>query len=342
MTAGADDAERLDAFMARANAEYYARHNPYADFITSPEISQVFGEIIGLWLITAWMFAHRPDRFLLVEAGPGRGTLMDDILRAMRSAMPACRAAAQVHFIENSASLRAKQAARVPDATWHDRLDTVPDGLMFLIANEFLDTLPIRQLVRRGSGWCERHVAAGAWVERPLPPRDAAVLVPKRPGIQQGSVVEINEASRAFVDAVSRRIARDSGVALLIDYGPARSAAGDSLQAIGGGAFTDPLANPGHADLTAHVDFSDLAAVARQRGVTTHGPVTQGEFLSAWGAFDRARQLAAGRPKHAQALHQGVMRLTDSRPEDPGAMGAIFKVLAISPRGWPNMLWPPK
>jgi SAM-dependent MidA family methyltransferase len=340
MSGGAPEAERLDRFMARANAAYYAHRNPYADFITAPEISQVFGEIIGLWLMTVWMFAHRPDRFLLVEAGPGRGTLMNDILRTMRTTLPACFAAAAVHFIERSPSLRAKQAALVPDAAWHDSLDTVPGGLMFLIANEFLDALPIRQFVRRGSGWTERYVAGGAWVERPLPPRAAAALVPQRPNMRQGAVVEVNEAARAFVDGVARRIVRDGGAALLIDYGPAKSDSGDSLQAISGGAFADPLANPGHADLTAHVDFSDLSGVARQCGAMAHGPVTQGAFLDAWGVFDRVRRLAARQPTHAEALQQGVMRLTDSRPEHPGAMGAMFKVLAITPRGTPDPLWP--
>lgn len=336
----ADSAERLDCFMARANAAYYAQHNPFADFTTSPEISQVFGEIVSVWLMNAWMCAGRPDPFLLVEAGPGRGTLMQDMLRGMRAAMPACFAAVRVHFIENSPTLRAKQAALVPGATWHDLLDSVPDEPMFLIANEFLDTLPIRQFVRRGSGWCERYVDGTAWVERPLPPGDADSLVPRRPDIRQGSIVEINEPSRAFVDAVAQRIALRGGVALLVDYGPAKSDAGDSLQAIAGGAFADPLADPGHADLTAHVDFSDLADVAGQHGVVTHGPITQGAFLSAWGAFERARVLAARRPEHAQTLQDGVMRLTDSRPEDPRAMGTMFKVLALSPQGWPDLMQP--
>ena len=164
--------ERLDHFMARANAIYYGTHDPFADFTTSPEISQVFGEIIGLWAAVTWQLLGSPDPILLVEAGPGRGTLMADALRAIRLAAPGFAAALRVHLIENSTRLRAVQAARIPDATWHDDLATVPSAPMVLVANEFLDALPIRQFVRRGDGWTERFVAGGQWAERQADPAE--------------------------------------------------------------------------------------------------------------------------------------------------------------------------
>lgn len=328
-----EGAERLDRFMARANAAYYSGHDPFADFTTSPEISQMFGEILGVWTATAWIAAGRPDPLRLVEPGPGRGTLMRDLLRGLRAALPACAAAAQVQFIETSPSLRAKQAALVPGAAWHDSLDSVPDGPMILLANEFLDALPIRQFVHRPAGWCERYVAAGNWVEHPLTLREAKTLIPARPGVHEGAIVEINEAARAFVAAVAHRIVRAPGAALFIDYGPARSAAGDSFQAIAMKRMADPLADPGHADLTAHVDFSDLGAAARSQGAEVHGPITQAAFLTAWGLFERAKRLAASRPQHSETIRLAALRLTD-----PAAMGDLFKVMAVTPRGWADPL----
>ncbi len=228
--------ERLDHFMARANAIYYGTHDPFADFTTSPEISQVFGEIIGLWAAVTWQLLGSPDPILLVEAGPGRGTLMADALRAIRLAAPGFAAALRVHLIENSTRLRAVQAARIPDATWHDDLAAVPSAPMVLVANEFLDALPIRQFVRRGDGWTERFVAGGQWAERQADPAE----VPPDRAAADGDVVELNEAARAFVSEVTVRLRRDSGVALLVDYGPAQSAAGDSSAGAGGQAAGQP------------------------------------------------------------------------------------------------------
>ncbi len=157
--------ERLDAFMARANAAYYATHDPFADFTTAPEISQVFGEILGLWAAVVWQALGAPDPVLLVEAGPGRGTLMADALRAIGRAVPAFRAALRLHLIETSPRLRAIQAKVLADAVWHDGLDTVPAAPLILLGNEFLDALPIRQFVRRRDAWMERFVADGQFVE---------------------------------------------------------------------------------------------------------------------------------------------------------------------------------
>jgi NADH dehydrogenase [ubiquinone] 1 alpha subcomplex assembly factor 7 len=327
-------AERLDHFIGRANAQYYASHDPFADFTTAPEISQIFGEILCIWAIATWHRLNRPAPFLLVEPGPGRGTLMADIIRTARKAAPDFHAAARVHFIETSPTLRERQASAMPDATWHGSLATVPAGPMILLANEFLDALPIRQFVHRPAGWTERYVANGTWIEQILPPEETSI-VPPRSGLRDGTVVEINEPARAFVTAVARRIVAGSGAALFIDYGPAESAAGDSFQAIAQRRMTDPLADPGHADLTAHVDFADLAAQARIAGGQAHGPLTQGAFLGAWGLFDRARSLVVLRHDHAGSVQQAAQRLTD-----PAQMGMLFKVLAITPPGWPDVLRP--
>ena len=322
-------AERLDAFMARANAIYYATQDPFADFTTAPEISQVFGEIIGLWSAVAWQLLGSPAAVSLVEAGPGRGTLMADALRAVRQAAPDFASALRVHLIETSPRLRAAQAARVGDAAWHDDLAAVPSGPMILLANEFLDALPIRQFVRRGSGWTERFVAAGQWVEQAA---EAAAVPPGR-AAAEGEVVELNEPARGFITAVGDRLARDAGVALVLDYGPERSAAGDSLQALARKRPVDPLLRAGSADLTAHVDFADLARVARGRGASVQGPVVQGAFLTSLGLFQRAERLARGRPvAEAAALIEAARRLAD-----PAAMGDLFKVMVIGPAGCPDL-----
>ena len=312
--------ERLDRFMARANAIYYGTHDPFADFTTSPEISQMFGEIIGVWAAVTWGLLGRPPGVSLVEAGPGRGTLMADALRAIRRAAPDCAAAVRVHFIEKSARLRGVQAGRVPDAAWHDDLEGVPEGPMILVANEFLDALPIRQFVRRGQGWTERFVANGAWVECPA----NAAEVPTGRGASEGEVVEVNEPARAFVGAVAGRLRRWPGAALLVDYGPVQSAAGDSLQALANKRPVDPLAVAGSADLTAHVDFADLAAVAKAEGALVQGPALQGAWLTALGLLQRVERLARGRTDQTEVLVAAARRLAD-----PAEMGHLFKVLAM-------------
>ena len=321
-------AERLDRFMARANAIYYATHDPFADFTTSPEIGQVFGEIVGLWAAVVWQSLGGPAPVILAEAGPGRGTLMADALRAIRRAVPAFGAALQVHLIETSPRLRAVQAARIPGAVWHDELASVPDAPLILLANEFLDALPIRQFVRRGDGWTERFVAGGEWTERPAFAGD----VPPGRAAGDGDIVELNEPARGFVAAVAARLCRQPGAALFLDYGPARSAAGDSLQALADKRPVNPLAVAGSADLTAHVDFADLAAVARASGSAVQGPETQGAFLSALGLFQRTERLARGQPAKASALMQAARRLAD-----PEAMGQLFKVLALRSPGAPAL-----
>ncbi len=306
--------------MARANAAYYAERDPYADFTTSPEITQVFGEVLGLWAAVTWDAMGRPDPVLLTECGPGRGTLMADALRAISNVAAPFRAALRVHLVETSPRLRAQQAARVPDAAWHDALADVPPGPLILLANEFLDALPIRQLVRRGIGWAERFVDGGALVEQPAaaPDLDSA-------RVEEGAVTELCEPARAVVGHVARRVARDGGAALFLDYGPAESAPGDSLQALRNGRPASPLDEPGAADLTAHVDFGALARVARAAGAVAHGPMPQGVFLTRLGLFQRTGRLARMQPpRRAAALVQAAQRLAE-----PDRMGRLFKAMAV-------------
>ncbi len=312
--------ERLDAYMARANAAYYATRDPYADFTTSPEITQVFGELLGLWAAVTWQAMGQPDPVLLVECGPGRGTLMADALRAAGGVAAPFRAALRVHLVETSPKLRAQQKARVSEAIWHDALEDVPPGPMLLLANEFLDALPIRQFVRRGAGWAERFVDGGAFAEQPAAPPelDAAHA-------DDGAVMELCEPARAVAEHVARRVVRDGGAALFLDYGPAESALGDSLQALHVGRPANPLAEPGSADLTAHVDFAALAWVARAAGAAVHGPAPQGLFLTRLGLFQRTGRLAQTQPSlRAAALVQAAQRLAE-----PDRMGKLFKALAI-------------
>jgi SAM-dependent MidA family methyltransferase len=319
--------ERLDRFMARANTLYYGTHDPFRDFTTSPEISQVFGEILGLWAAVTWDLVGRPDPVLLVEAGPGRGTLMADALRAIRSVAPAFHAAVHLHLIESSPRLRALQAERMPQANWHDSLDTVPDRPLLLLGNEFLDALPIRQFVRRAGDWFERYVAEGRFVECLTQP-------PPEPWRQQGwedsAVIEVNEPALAIAKCVGARLASRPGAALFLDYGPECRAPGDSLQGLRGGRpAADPLAEPGSADLTAHVDFPAFARAAEEAGCTTRGPVPQGIFLTRLGLFQRTDRLARGQPPvRASALIAAARRLVE-----PLAMGRLFKVLALASPG---------
>jgi NADH dehydrogenase [ubiquinone] 1 alpha subcomplex assembly factor 7 len=314
--------ERLDHFIARANAAYYATSDPFRDFTTSPEISQVFGEILGLWAAVTWELIGRPDPVLLVEAGPGRGTLIADALRAVRHVAPAFGAALRLHLIETSPRLRAAQAERVPDATWHDGLDTLPDLPLLLLANEFLDALPIRQFVCRGGRWSERFVANGRFVETdglPSPP------LPDLAAEGADGILEVNESALDVARSLAARFAIRAGAALILDYGPEKSALGDSLQALHQGQPADPLASPGTADLTSHVDFAAFATVARTAGAVTHGPVAQGLFLARLGLFQRTDRLARTQsPAKALALVEAARRLAE-----PDRMGRLFKALAV-------------
>jgi SAM-dependent MidA family methyltransferase len=318
--------ERLDAFMARANAAYYATHDFWTEFATAPEISQAFGEILGLWAALAWRAMGAPDPVLLAEAGPGRGTLMADALRAARQAAPDFAAALRLHLVETSPRLRALAAARLPQASWHERVEDVPPGPLLLLANEFLDALPVRQFARRPEGWSERHVAGGRFV-------DVACAAPGDASCGDPPVLERGEAAEALVARLAARLAAQGGAALFLDYGPERELAGDSLQALRWGRPADPLAEPGGADLTAHVAFPRLARVAEAAGAAVQGPVPQGLFLARLGLFQRLDRLARGRPAaQAMALMQGGRRLAE-----PDAMGQVFKAFAMRAPGLPEL-----
>jgi SAM-dependent MidA family methyltransferase len=311
--------ERLDAYMARANAAYYAAHDPFADFTTAPEISQMFGELLGAWAAVAWRQIGAPAPVMIVEAGPGRGTLMADARRVTARIAPEFHAAARVHFIETSARLQAAQAARVSDAVWHAALRDVPPGPAIMLANEFLDALPIRQFERANGAWHERYVADGAFVLRPASLAE---------GAPDGTVLERAEAALGWVTQLAARIVRHNGVALILDYGPGVAAAGDTLQAIRAGARADPLHDPGTADLTAHVPFAALAEAVRMAGAIAWGPVPQGIFLTRLGLWQRVERLAAANPAQAAALRDAAHRLAA-----PSRMGHLFKAFAITSDG---------
>lgn len=313
-------ATRLDRFMAAANAAYYAAHDPFASFTTAPEIGQMFGEILGAWSAVVWRQMGAPEPVLWVEAGPGRGTMMADAHRALGRVAPEFLAAARLHWLETSPRLRAVQRACLPAATFHATEATVPAGPAIWLANEFLDALPIRQFVRRGAGWRERYVADARFVELPGEPAEPVGFE-----VAEGAVVEINDAALGFVAAVARRVARDGGAALLLDYGPARSGPGESLQGLRHGQHADPLTAPGEVDLTAHVDFARLATRARAEGAAVHGPMKQGALLERLGLYQRAGRLAGGLPA-AEAL--GLMRAAQ-RLAAPEGMGALFKALCL-------------
>lgn len=327
----------LDRYMALALGHpvhgYYVTRDPLGragDFVTAPEVSQMFGEMIGLWAAETWRLMGAPDPVRLVEFGPGRGTLAADALRAA-AALPAFRAAITLHLVETSPALRARQRATLDgvDVRWHDRVEDVPAGPAILLANEFLDALPVRQFeVRRGRVH-ERVVGLDGdrFVIGLSPdPAPAAELPAFAAGAPEGAIIERAPEREAVVDVIARRIAGAGGAALLIDYGPRRGAPGDSFQALAGHAPVDPFAAPGTADLTSHVDFEALARVARAAGAEVFGPIGQGDFLNALGIGVRARRLAERDPGAPAALHRLVA---------PEAMGTLFKVLVLAAPGGP-------
>jgi SAM-dependent MidA family methyltransferase len=316
--------ERLDRFMRRAAAAYYAGREPFGaggDFTTAPEMTQAFGECLGLWAAIAWQGMNRPDRVALVELGPGRGTLMADALRAIAEMAPGFRAALRVHLVETSPRLRQAQADRLGTAVtaWHDDIGSLPPTPSIILANEFLDALPIRQFVRRGGRWLERFVAGGAFEEHPA---EAAPPLPAE--AEEGAVQEVGEPARAVVAALAAHVAAHGGVALFLDYGPEHGGFGDSLQAMTSQGSADPLAAPGAADITAHVDFAALAEAGRAAGATVLGPLPQGVFLARLGLFSRAAILARMDPARAAQHLAAAQRLAA-----PEHMGRLFKALCL-------------
>ena len=320
----------LDRYMALCLGHpkfgYYMTRDPFGamgDFTTAPEISQVFGELLGVWCVAAWEAVGSPSPFGLVELGPGRGTLMADILRAT-SGMADFRAAAQVHLVEMSPVLQALQQDKLGDGvTWHLAIDTLPDQPMIFVANEFFDALPVRQLVKRGGAWTERHVGLQqgelALVEIPTP---------GLPGRGDG-IYEVSPISMAIAEELGAKLAALGGAGLIIDYGHFKSAAGDTLQALKAHKSCGVLDYPGSSDLTAHVDFEALAKGFGAGGAEALTPMTQGKFLKAMGLDMRLQRLSqklAGR--EAEEFVAGAARLVDD-----AQMGQLFKVISAAQAG---------
>ncbi|GJE60828.1 class I SAM-dependent methyltransferase [Methylobacterium trifolii] len=324
---------------------YYRTRDPLGprgDFTTAPEISQMFGELVGVWIAAVRAAMGAPKALRLVELGPGRGTLMADALRALGALAPGT--AFDLHLVETSPALRATQGAVLSGARpiWHDTPDTLPEGPAIVIANEFFDCLPVRQFLRTERGWCERVVGLGqgnlgqgnlgqddlgqdgrlAFGLAPEPTRGLDDDAP------MGALMSVPGAGLALMRGLARRLCATGGALLLIDYGHVRPGFGDTLQALSGHRFADPLEAPGEADLTAHVDFSALARAARGEGAAVHGPIDQHDFLLALGIGARAERLKARADEaQATAIDAAVARLTDPGPT---GMGGLFKVMAVS------------
>jgi SAM-dependent MidA family methyltransferase len=287
----------------------------------------MFGELIGLALADLWDRAGRPEA-AFVELGPGRGTLAADALRAM--AVAGLRP--PVHLVETSPVLRKLQRDRLPDATWHDAIAGLPtDRPLLIVANEFFDALPIRQRVMTADGWCERMVGDGPDGFAPVAGLPVADVPEALRDAAPGTVIELNPTAAVIARELGRRLARQGGAMLVFDYGYARAAQGETLQAVRGHAYADPFAQPGASDLTAHVDFEALGAATAAGGARRFGPIPQGQWLIALGISDRAAVLARGAPARADEITAAYRRLTDAEE-----MGQLFKCMAALAPSWPN------
>ena len=330
----------MELCLTHPNYGYYISRDPLGregDFTTAPEVSQMFGELLGLWVGSVWKAIGSPSLLRLIELGPGRGTLMADALRALR-VLPPLYQALSIHLVEINPVLREKQKAALSGVriiAWHDSLDQVPNGPAVILANEYFDVLPIHQAVKRETGWHERTVEvddggklAFGFAPDPMP-RFEVLLPPLVRAAPIGAAFEWR--SDTEIMKIATRVRDQRGAALIIDYGHIRSDAGDTFQAIARHSFADPLKNPGQADVTAHVDFQALARAAEDLGARVHGPVPQGEFLKWIGIETRAVTLMAKASLEvSEDISSALKRLTgDGR----GAMGSMFKVLAVSEPG---------
>src|SRR5947207_8825509 len=316
---------------------YYVSRDPLGregDFTTAPEVSQMFGELLGLWAASVWKAIGSPPMLRLVALGPGRGTMMADALRAAR-VLPPLYQSLHIDLVEVNPVLREKQRATLSGArniSWHDSIDDVPEGPAVILANEYFDVLPIHQVVKRETGWHERVVNLDpdgklvfAASDEPMP-RFEVLLPPLVRAAPVGAVFEWRPDAEMMT--IAARVRAQDGAALIIDYGHLRSDAGDTFQAIARHSFADPLKNPGQADVTAHVDFQALVRAAEGLGARVHGPVTQGDFLRRLGIETRAMTLMAkASPEVSEDISGALKRLvTGGR----GGMGSMFKVMAIS------------
>jgi len=333
-------ADYMQACLADPRAGYYTSRQPIGkegDFVTAPEVSQIFGELLGLWAVGIWQSMGEPASVIVAELGPGRGTLMADALRAWRS-VPKFLESVTVALVETSPVLRdvqqgALRGSPVP-LQWCDRIEDVPDGPLILIANEFIDALPVRQLVRSGGVWRERCVTIGpngafAFIEGEAIHGDELASAALGIDAPDGAILETRPVVAPLLSSLASRAGEAPLAALIVDYGHEETSVGDTLQAVHRHRFADPLATPGEVDLTAHVDFSALKETAQAPRLTPHGPMAQGEFLLKLGLETRRdRLLAQAKPDQKEAILSGAARLAD-----PRAMGLLFKVLALTSNG---------
>lgn len=316
---------------------YYRTREPFGtggDFVTAPEISQLFGEMIGIFMILAWQAHGRPEGLQVVEIGPGRGSLMADLQRVMMELRPELAAAASFNLVETSARLQAVQKKTLaPNGLknqWHETVQSVPSGWTLLVANELFDAIPIRQFVKGPEGFRERVVAVDEKQQLIFAPGLAKIdteLLPAGADIADGTIFETAPARSAMMEQIAGRIVKEGGVGLIVDYGHGQTAYGDTLQAVSDHRYEDVLASPGEADLTSHVDFAALDRAARAQGATVAGPLPQGQFLLELGLLERAGALGAGKsPDVQQTIQQSVDRLAGGGDNQ---MGNLFKVLCI-------------
>ncbi|TCD15327.1 class I SAM-dependent methyltransferase [Oricola cellulosilytica] len=325
---------------------YYTTREPFGtggDFTTAPEISQMFGEIVGAWLVHAWQTSGKPSPFALAEIGPGRGTLMRDILRTAKLA-PEFLATARVVLVEASPRLREIQRQTLSgvagDCAWIDTMKDLPPLPLFLVANELFDAIPLRQFEKAPQGWFERKIAVDAAGEFTFtlktPLLDPSFLPPGAASQPAGAIFEYAPAREAMAGDIAAHLATHDGVALIIDYGHAEPGFGDTLQAVENHRYVSVLENPGRSDLTSHVDFASLARAAQAHDASALPVITQGEFLLSLGLAERAGTLGAGKAmERRQAIREAAERLAGGAENQ---MGSLFKVLCLT--GVPRTLPP--
>ncbi|MDE1158111.1 MAG: class I SAM-dependent methyltransferase [Neorhizobium sp.] len=318
---------------------YYQTREPFGahgDFITAPEISQLFGEMIGVFMVHAWQQHGAPTPVKLVEIGPGRGTMMADMLRVIAKLAPPLFETLEVHLVETSERLRGVQRVTLETystkISWHGSFDQVPEGFTLIAANELFDAIPIRQFVQTKTGFRERMVGLDAddalTFTIGIATLDPSLLPGETGRVPDGTIFEYAPARQAVMQTLSERLRTHGGTAVVIDYGHMVTSFGDTLQAIRNHDFDAALAHPGEADLTSHVDFEDLARIARDTGVHLNGGLRQGEFLYGLGIAERATVLAKDRePPEQRLIASAVDRLAG---EGAGKMGELFKVIAVS------------
>ncbi|MDO9414786.1 class I SAM-dependent methyltransferase [Pararhizobium sp.] len=332
-------ADYFSLCLADPDHGYYRTHEPFGetgDFITAPEVSQLFGEMLGIFLIHAWQRHGMPADVRIVEIGPGRGTMMADIIRVIQKLSPALFDVASVHLVETSERLQKIQSQTLVEnkwkITWHESFEAVPEGFLLLVANELFDALPIRQFVKTPDGFRERLVGLDA--------EDALAFVTGATGIDPqifpvppaavpaGTIFEISPAREAVMSTICERLQAHKGTALIIDYGHMTTSFGDTLQAVQQHLFDPPLAHPGTSDLTSHVDFESLALQAKAAGISINGLMFQGDFLLGLGLIERASALGTSKDMLTQeTIRLGVERLAGA---GEGKMGELFKVLGVS------------